>query len=206
VIVLTALSSVTAHHARGAVRWPIVVQLASGIVAGAALGAWFATRVDGRELQMGYAAFAALAGLQIYLRRDPKARERELSRRWLPPAGIVIGALSSLFGIGGGTLTVPLLLWSGLDVRHVVGSAAACGLPIAVSGAATYAVLGYGNPALPEHSVGFVHLPAFVAIAIASVAMARVGARWTHSIPRGRLQKIFALMLWAVAAKVALGF
>lgn len=206
VIVFSAVSSVSAHHARGAVEWRLVARLAGGIVVGAALGAWLATLVDGRRLLYLYVAFVVLAGIQIFVGGEVKARRREPSRAVLVLAGAVIGGVSSLFGIGGGTLTVPFLLWCGRDVRHVVGTAAACGLPIATSGAVTFATVGYGNASLPEHSVGFVHMPALVAIAMSSVLMARVGARWAHTIPRARLRRIFAVVLWVVAGKIALGF
>jgi uncharacterized membrane protein YfcA len=204
-IVFTSLSSIHAHHRRGAVRWDGVVRLAPGIVLGAALGAFVATGASGRVLQLLLAAFAVFAAAELFFGAKRALSAQPPSALWLPPAGVVIGGVSSLLGIGGGTLTVPFLVWARYDIRHAVGSSGACGLPIAVSGAATYVLLGLGNAALPREAWGYVHAPAVAGVAITSVVFARLGARWAHALPREHLRKAFAVLLGVVATKLVIG-
>jgi uncharacterized membrane protein YfcA len=120
-------------------------------------------------------------------------------------AGGVIGALSALLGIGGGTLTVPFLLWHRVDIRLAVGTAAACGLPIAVAGAAGFAVAGLSVAAPSGFSSGFIYWPAVAGVTLASILFAPAGARLAHYLPRLALQRVFALVLVLVGLKMILG-
>lgn len=115
--------------------------------------------------------------------------------------GSVIGFISSLFGIGGGSLTVPFLTWVKVPVKHAVGTSAACGLPIAVSGAITYLYKGYGVVGLPQHAMGYIYLPAFIGIVASSTIFARLGARIAHKLPGDMLSKGFALLLFLIGAR-----
>lgn len=105
-------------------------------------------------------------------------------------------------GIGGGTLSVPLLTWCRVRLHEAIGTAAAAGLPIALAGALGYLANGWAFGDLPRYSAGFVYLPAVFGVALASVATAPLGARLAHRLPAGRLQKVFALFLYAVGGKL----
>jgi uncharacterized membrane protein YfcA len=120
-------------------------------------------------------------------------------------AGSVIGGVSSFVGIGGGTLSVPFMLWCNLAVHRAVGTSAAIGFPIAVAGAAGYIVNGWRAPGLPEHTLGYVHLTALLGIVAASMLTAPLGASLAHRLPVPRLKKAFALFILIMAAKMAWG-
>ena len=194
VIVFTSLSSVRAHHQRGSVLWPVFWRLTPGILLGAGLGATLASAMPQATLKMVFGVFELLVAAQMLLSLRPSAD----GPTGLPGslgmglAGGVIGAVSALVGIGGGTLTVPFLDACKLHMQKAVGTSAACGLPIAVSGALSYVLLGWGNAQLPTNSAGFVYGPALVGVAMTSMLFAPLGASLAHRLPTLVLKKIFA--------------
>jgi uncharacterized membrane protein YfcA len=107
----------------------------------------------------------------------------------------VIGAVSALLGIAGGTLTVPWLVWHNIDMRQAVATSAACGVPIALVGMLGFAVVGLEQPGLPAGSTGYVYWPAVAMISVASVLSAPFGARVAHRTAQRRLRKVFAVFL-----------
>ncbi|MCW9004371.1 MAG: sulfite exporter TauE/SafE family protein, partial [Gammaproteobacteria bacterium] len=119
-------------------------------------------------------------------------------------AGGMIGSLSALVGIGGGTLTVPFLCWNSVQLRNAIATSAACGLPIAISGTLAYIFTGWQHAQLPAYTLGYVHLPAFLGIIISSALFAPLGARLTHRLPVKTVKKIFAVFLLGVAIKLLL--
>ena len=125
-----------------------------------------------------------------------------MSRAGFGAFGIVIGLSSSVLGIGGGTLSVPFLLRHGYPMPRAVAVAGACGFPIAVVGTATYLSLGWSEAAMPGPSLGYIFVPAFVGIVLASVPAATLGARLAHSLPTARLKQAFALILVAMGARL----
>ena len=208
-ILFTGLSSVRAHHARGAVRWDLVGMLAPALMVGAYAGSHVADAVGGEWLKRLFGIFAALIGLQMLLVRAATQVEAALVADELAPsrlrrfgnvvAGLAIGIASALFGIGGGSLVVPYLNATGVRMQHAVATSSACGVPIAIAGAAGFVVAGWHNPQLPAGAIGYVHLPTLAALAIASMPMARVGAGLAHRLPAAALQRVFAVVLMLVA-------
>ncbi len=203
-ILFTSLASLYAHHRRGAVLWPLMWPLALGILPGGWLGAALASWIGASALAGLFGLFELAVAAQMAFGRAPAAQHRAPGRGRNVLAGMVIGALSALLGIGGGTLTVPWLVWHGVDVRKAVGTSAACGLPIALSGTLGFVAAGLGRSGLPAGSTGFVYWPAVVAISIASVRSAPAGARLAHRLDRARLKQVFAGFL-AVLGLLMLG-
>jgi uncharacterized membrane protein YfcA len=113
--------------------------------------------------------------------------------------------VSSWVGIGGGTLTVPWLVWHGIRMQEAVATSAAVGMPIALAGAAGYMLGGWGQADLPAQSLGFVYVPAWASIAVASVVAAPFGARAAHALDAAKLKRIFALVLFVLAIKMFMG-
>lgn len=142
VIVFTAAVSTAAHHRHRAVQWPVVARLAPGLVLGAVLGAALADRLDSLALRRVFALFELLVALQLLLDLRPSPARALPAGPALAGAGGLIGLVSALVGIGGGTLTTPFLLWYRLGLRRAIATSAACGLPIALAGAASYGVGG----------------------------------------------------------------
>ncbi len=194
-IVFTSLSSMSAHHRRGAVDWHIMAQLSAGILLGAWLGGVLAQWLGGVLLALLFGVFELAVAVQMGFGRPPAAH-RGAPGRWRNAlAGVLIGALSALLGIGGGTLTVPYLVWHNVSVRQAVGTSAACGLPIALVGACGFALVGWKVAGLPPGSSGFVYWPAVAAISVTSVASAPLGAWLAHRLDPASLKRLFALFI-----------
>lgn len=204
-IVVTAASSVRAHHARGGVLWHAVAQMAPGIVVGALLGAMLANRIPGTALQYAFGGFEFLVATQMLAGWRPGAHRRLPGWPGMLTAGGVIGTVSALAGIGGGSLTVPFLTWCNVPMRKAVGSSAACGLPIALSGALGYVVAGWGRPGLPADALGYVFWPGFAGVATATLLLAPVGARLAHRWPERITRRLFALLLVGLGLHMILG-
>jgi len=200
-IVFTAISSVRAHHKRGAVRWDIVKGLTPGIVLGAALASLGVFAVlKGSWLALFFAAFVSFSATQMLLDKKPKPTRTLPRTPGLLGAGGVIGFLSGLVGAGGGFVSVPFMTWCNVAIHNAVATSAALGFPIALANAVGYIVAGQGLGNLPPYSVGYIYLPALVVIACASVLMAPLGVKAAHALPVKALKRVFAGILYLLAA------
>lgn len=207
-IVLTASASARAHARRGSVLWPTVAWMVPGLLIGGWLGSGIAVRVDDDALRYIVAGYCFLAAMQLLLGRarnggdgDAVAPPRGLA---MSIAGTVIGAVSAVVGIGGGSMTVPLLVWRGIAPVRAVGTSSACGIAIGLASAVGYAL--HAPPgALPEHAIGYVYLPAAAGVAVASVLAAPYGTRLAHRLPGHTLKRVFAGFLAVVGTSLLLG-
>ncbi len=197
-IVFTSINSIREHNRRGAVQWNLFIWLAPGILAGAAVGGVTAALIQGPILQKIIGVFAICVALQLALNLTPKNPRPLPKRPELVAAGGIIGWASAIFGIGGGSVTVPFLVWRSVSIQQAVATSAACGFPIAFAGAVVFMSTGWHESQLPEWSLGFVYLPAVLGIALTSMFFARFGARLAHRLPPLLLKRLFALLLTAV--------
>lgn len=203
-IIITSFGSVYQHHKKGAVLWSVLTWYALGLALGAFFGAKVADVIHGRVLQVLFGAFAILIAIQMVSGFKPHA-SRELPGKFgLTVTGGFIGAISAIFGIGGGSLSVPFLTWCNVKMQQAVATSAAGGMPIAMAGALGFVINGW-DEAVPEYSLGYVYLPALVGIAVTSVLFAQLGARLAHKLPAATLKKIFAGLLVVVGIKLLLG-
>lgn len=191
-IVFTSLSSMRAHHRRGAVQWTLMLQLSVGILLGGWLGGLWAEWMGGLALAALFGLFEIAVAAQMAFGGAPSVHRKSPGTVRNTAAGAVIGAVSALLGIGGGTLTVPWLVWHNLPMRQAVGTSAACGLPIALVGVLGFVLVGWGQADLPPGSSGFVYWPAAAAISVASVLSAPFGAWLAHRLDQARLKRLFA--------------
>ncbi len=199
-ILFTSLSSVRAHHARGAVLWPVVKRLAPGIVVGsfaASLGVF--ALLKGQWLAFVFAGFVGFSAVQMYLDKKPKPGRELPGAVGTFGAGGAIGFLSGLVGAGGGFVTVPFLAWCNVAIHNAVATSAAVGFPIAAANTVGYVLSGQSVPGLPTGSFGHVWLPALAVLALASVCTAPVGARLAHALPVKSLKRAFAAILMLLA-------
>lgn len=202
-IIFTSLSSVRAHHNHGAVDWRMVRSIAPGIVTGTLLGSVLAAQLSTAALKLFFVAFLFYAATQMLLDIRPKAHRQLPGKYGLFGAGNIIGAVSSLVGIGGGTLSVPFMLWCNVAMHRAIGTSAAIGFPIAIAGAIGYTLNGLATDNLPAYSLGFIYLPALAGIALTSIITAPLGARTAHRLPVIKLKKIFALLLYLLGLRMA---
>lgn len=204
-IVFTSVSSFLAHHKKGAVDWRIVQRITAGILVGTFAGAWLASKLSTGFLKGFFVIFLYYVAIQLILDKKPPASREFPGNAGMFSAGGIIGAISSLVGIGGGSLSVPFMMWCNMPIHNAIGTASAIGFPLAVAGTLGYLTSGFKQASLPSFSLGFVYLPALLGIVMASVVTAPLGARLAHSLPVARLKKIFALLLLIVATKMAWG-
>ncbi|MFP8968056.1 sulfite exporter TauE/SafE family protein [Pokkaliibacter sp. CJK22405] len=200
-IITTSISSIYTHNQKGGVLWSIFASCTLGILIGAMLGVQTAVMLPGPLLQKFIGVFAILVAIQMAFNLKPKAGRELPGKPGMVAAGGVIGWASAIFGIGGGTLTVPFLTWCNVRMQQAVGTSAALGLPIAISGALTNIVEGWNVEGLPEWSLGYVYLPAVLGIMIASTPFARVGAKLAHRLPAHVLKRAFAVLLVIVGVR-----
>ena len=199
-IMFTSLSSVRAHHKHGAVVWRIVKLLAPGILIGSTVGPWIGKQMNTATLSMFFGVFVAFSATQMLVNKKPAAARDLPKAPGMFAAGGVIGVLAGLVGAGGGFVSVPFMTWCGVRIHNAVATSAALGFPIALAGTLANVVYGWGEPGLPEYSLGFIYVPALLIIVAASVVMAPIGARTAHRMPVRQLQRIFALILYSLAA------
>jgi uncharacterized protein len=200
-IIFTSVSSVRAHHKRGAVRWDVVKRLAPGIVLGSAIASLGVfSLLKGSWLALFFAAFVSFSATQMLLDKKPKPSRTLPGTGGQLAAGGVIGFLSGLVGAGGGFVSVPFLTWCNVVMHHAVATSAALGFPIALANAIGYMIAGTGTDGLPPGSLGYVYLPALLVIAVVSVLMAPLGVRAAHAMPVKQLKRVFAFVLYALAA------
>ena len=199
-IMVTSFSSVTAHHKKGAVMWPVFKNLAPGLVIGSFMGAGVADLMSGGYLQLIIGAFALWVAVKMFKGANVKVDES----RQLPStakqmlAGGGIGVASAIFGIGGGSLTVPYLNKHGVVMQKAVATSAACGLPIAIAGAIGFMVFGANSSVEIKNAIGYVHIYAFIGISVMSFITAKLGAKVAHQLPPAMLKKCFAGLLTTV--------
>ena len=201
-IIITAIASVYSHYRLGSIIWQKVLRLLPGIVVGAEFGALIADRVDVDTLRIIFVIYLIYAGVEMLRSAEPKTGIYHPSAFADFCAGIVIGLLSALVGIGGGTLTVPYLTHCHYPMRNAVAIARACGLPIALAGTVSYALLGMKAPQLPEWSVGYIYLPSVLAVGLTSLFTAPIGARLAYRLPAKKLKRYFSLLIFTLALKL----
>jgi uncharacterized membrane protein YfcA len=201
-IIFTSLSSMRAHHKRGAINYAVFWRLTPGIITGTFLGAWVASLLSTMFLKVFFGLFL------YYVASKMLMKSKATSTRELPGylgifgAGNGIGIFSALVGIGGGTLTVPFLSWCNQTMHVAIATAAAVGLPIALAGTAGYVINGLNVQGIPGPHVGYVYIPAFLGIIAMSVLTAPLGAKLAHSLPVDKLKRIFAVLLLIVGTKM----
>jgi uncharacterized membrane protein YfcA len=204
-IMFTSISSFMSHHRRGAVDWGIVQRIIPGILLGTFAGTFLASRLSTGFLKGFFCLFLYAVATQMLLNKKPKGSRELPQSGGMFGVGSTIGVISALVGIGGGSLSVPFMIWCNVPAHRAIGTSAAIGFPIAIAGAVGYIINNFHGVGLPAYSLGYVYLPALVAIVCASVCTAPFGVKLAHALPVDKLKRIFAFFLYAVATKMAWG-
>jgi uncharacterized protein len=199
-ILFTSISSVRAHHKRGAVRWDLVKGLAPGIVLGGILGSLgvFAL-LKGAYLAIFFGLFVSFSATQMFLDKKPAPTRQMPGLAGQLSAGGGIGFISGLVGAGGGFISVPFMTWCNVAIHNAVATSAALGFPIALANVTGYVLSGLSVQNLPAGAFGYIWLPALAVIASCSVLTAPWGAKAAHSLPVKKLKRVFASLLYLLA-------
>ena len=201
-ICFIAISSARSHYRRGSVSLPLLKVLMPGIAIGGLVGAVIAKYLNTEWLAWIFSIFAILVAIKLLSGTNPEAKGDKATDKQRLPAGIVMGAISSLVGIGGGSVVVPYLLYHKERLVVAIGTAAACGLPLAITAATGYIITGWGTDTLPKNHIGYIYWPAMLAIAFGSMFTAPLGAYLAHKLPTKVIKRIFAILLMIVAVKI----
>jgi uncharacterized membrane protein YfcA len=199
-ICFTSLSSVRAHHRRGAVRWDVVRVLAPGILVGAFLGSQVAAAVPAKVLTWLFSGFVTFSATQLILNRKPKPSRTLPGPGGMFGVGNLIGMLSALVGAGGAFISVPFMTWCNVTIHSAVATSAALGFPIALAGTLGYLFAGWSLPEMPPGALGFLYWPGLLVLSAASITTAPLGARVAHSMDVAPLKRVFAVVLYGLAA------
>lgn len=201
-IIATSVVSARSHHRRGGVDMPLLKSLAPAIAVGVLAGVVFGGSASGQALTAVFGTVALLVAVHMAFFQGRRVGSGLPGRPWRDVIGFLIGGISVVMGIGGGTLSVPTFTLFGIEIRRAVGTAAAIGLIIAIPGAIGFALSGLGEDGLPPGSVGYVNLVGFVLVAPLSMSLAPLGAKLAHTIARVWLARAFALFLGITGARM----
>lgn len=199
-IIVTSVRSVLGHHKKGAVDWDILKSWAPGIIIGAVLGVLVASGLRSSTLTAIFGVLGLMVGLYMGLGRAEwrvgEAMPRGVTRAFLSP---VLGFLSVLMGIGGGSFGVPLMSLYGRPIHRAVATAAGFGVLIAVPSVIGFLLLEIDAAQRPPLTVGAVNLVAFGVVIAMTLVTAPLGVRLAHAMDPGPLKRIFAVFLMLVA-------
>ncbi len=201
-IVFTSISSLRAHHKHGAVRWDILRIAVPGLIAGTLFGTFVADQMKSKYLAIFFVIFVYYSAVQMFANVKPKPTRQLPGKIGMTVVAIIVGIVSSLVGVGGGVMTIPLMSLCNVPMRQTIGTSAALGLPIAIAGTVGFIVTGLGKDHLPPLTVGYVYLPALIGIVIGTFVTVPWGAKAAHTLPVTTLKKIFAVILFILATKM----
>ncbi|NGN97156.1 sulfite exporter TauE/SafE family protein [Grimontia sp. S25] len=205
-ILFTSTSSAIAHHKNGNVPWDLAPWIMTGVALGALISGFLAALLPEQIVRMVFAVSVVLIALKmIFSGKNDDDAERKLPNKGLLTFfTTIVGGLSAMIGIGGGALLVPMLSFFSIDMKKAIGCASACGIVIALFGSVGYITSGSAHFALSDGFAGFVYLPALLGIVCTSWFTAPLGAKATQTLPVATIKKVFALLLLAMAANMAL--
>ena len=201
-MIISSTASIRAHASLGSVVWKVVYGMAPGIVVGALLITRFAASTNPVYIAIFFSVFMAIVAAQMFFNWKPKASQTPTTCRGLFFVGSGIGAISALAAVGGGFLNVTYLSYKNIEMKKAIGTSAAIGFPIAIAGTLGYMINGWSKTQTDPYTFGFVYIPAFLAISIASVIAAPYGARCAHGLPEKKLKRIFAAISLLLSIKM----
>lgn len=205
IMVFTTFSSVMAQQRKGSVDWAVVRRMAPGMVVGVMIGSMLAKRLSNEALQVFFIVFVVLVALKTLTDAKPKPTRSLPGPAGLAAVGSLFGMASSWVGIGGGSLSVPFMLYCNVPVRTAVGTSAGLAWPIAVAGAVGYLYSGWNVAGLPEGTLGFWYLPAVAVLSAATMLFAPLGVKAAHKLPPEKLKLAFGVLLLVIAARMLWG-
>ena len=200
-ILFTTSSAIWAHHKHGSIDWKLVAALSPGMIFGGLIGgSELFEALKTSWLSLFFAIFIVYTSIQMMLNKKPKAGRDLPGSMGLFSFGGFAGALASLVGAGGAFITVPFMLWCNVKPHTAMATSSGLGLPIALASTLGYVYGSWGNPNLPEGSIGFVYLPAVACIVVVSIFTAPLGAKMARKLDVAQLKRVFGVVLFFLAA------
>jgi len=202
-VMITASIATLTQHRLGTIIWRYVFHLSAGISVGVIAGSLMTQYIEPKQLRLLFALYMLYTSAKMILPTPQLVTTAQiLSTLKLKCSGLGIGFMSVLIGIGGGSLTVPLLIKYQLSMPKAIAISSACGFPIAVLASISYIILGWQTPNLPAGCFGYIYLPAFIGISISSLFFTPIGAKLANTLPTQQLKRGFAVLLLVVAIKL----
>ena len=199
VIIFSSISSTFSHNIKEAVDWKLIRVVAPSIIIGSALGGVTAGQIESDTLQGLVALFLLVASVQLIFEFPPPPQNPQTNLVGPFIAGGGIGWLSGVFGIGGGIFSVPYFYHRGLKMMNAIGTSAACGIPIAISGSISYMIVGLNENNIPDYSIGYVYIPATIIVGVMSSLTAKYGVKIAHRMKQKKLRIAFAFLVMIMA-------
>jgi uncharacterized membrane protein YfcA len=201
-IIVTSFSSLRAHHSKSTIIWKVVQTMVPGIILGTFFATFLVAYMSSIYLAVFFALFMAFVAFQMYLNKQPKPTRKLAGNIALVSVSSGIGAISALVSIGGGSMTVPYLMWQNVDVKKAIACSAAIGFPLSITGTLGYVINGWGIDSGISYCVGFIYYPAVILISITSYITAPYGVMLAHKLDVSVLKKVFALLLILLSIKM----
>lgn len=205
-ITLTSLSSMRAHHKNGAVIWPLAKLMSIGMIVGTFSATFLTPYLSSKALAIFFAVFMMYVSVQMFTKNKVVATGKPINKGELGVVTVLIGAISALVSIGGGSLTVPYLTWRNINIKNAIATSAALGFFISIAGTAGYLINGLLHESTTKNSLGYIYLPALVLVSVPSYFTAPLGARLTQHLPIQTLKKVFGVLLMLLGLKMAASF
>lgn len=203
-IVVTGTNSALAHHKQHHIHWPTAKALIPFLILGSMVGVGVANQLSGYTLSRLFMVFLFVMSVYIWLSPEPTQEVfRVANWRWKFAAS-VMGALSAVLGVGGALFMLPFLKSKGMVIRYAIGTTAACGVPLALTGALGYILVGGDDLSakVPGWSLGYVNLTAFLGIVLTSSVFSRIGAKVVAKLPAKWTKRAFAVFLWILVSSL----
>ncbi len=203
-IVFTAMSSAKQHHALGNVDFRVFGYLVPSIMLSVFVCGWIVTYLPKALLIKLFALMMLFLAIKMFRSHHISIEAKPLTVKTQIWAGLGIGALSSFAGIGGGSFIVPFLYHRGFEMKRAIGTSSACGVLLGLAATISFMLSGLSVNNLPSYTVGYVYLPAFLGIVVASIITSKMGANLAHRLPVNILKKAFAVFLCFVSINLFL--
>lgn len=203
-IVVTSISSAISHNRRGAVNWALVRKLVPGIVTGASIGGLMSGLFSAQILRVAFGVFLLILAVQMAFSLRPSPQRALPGPLGTTATAGLIGWTSAIVGVGGGSMVVPFLAWCNVNIKSAVGTASACGAPLALAGMIGFIVAGWRQGGLPAYSAGYLYFPAWLGISICSLAFTPLGTWISHKLPVDTLKRIFSVFLAVAGIRILL--
>jgi len=199
-ILFTTTSAIWAHHKHNSIDWKLVAALSPGLVIGSLIGgSEIFEAINTAWLSLFFAIFIVYTSIQMIINKKTAAGRDLPGTAGLFSFGTLAGVLASLVGAGGAFITVPFMLWCNVKVHTAMATSSGLGFPIAAAATIGYMYGSWGNPNLPEGSLGFVYVPAVLCIVALSIFTAPLGAKMARKLNVTQLKRIFGVILFMLA-------